>query len=527
MRIRFLALAIKNLSNLGSDAACLSVENGGMMGHFRRMLPLPMLAFLGACASMAPEAHQSPIVSELPTAYSAADVVGEYEADSWWEAFNDPTLDALVQDALRDNLDIAEAAARVEQASAQARIARSTLFPAITGSAGSNYSDSPLDGSAFGGLAGGGADRLVSESYTLGVGAAYELDLFGRVRGDLAAARGDALAAEFDFQSVQLAAAAETISAYFEIVDTRRQIELTVKTAELLSDREARTDERYRRGLSESFELYQVRQDLRNTQAALPQLEAALNSANGRLATLVRMYPETLQARLDKSLTPRLVFEPVPPGLPSELLVQRPDVAAAAIRFEAARERIGARRAERYPTIRLNGSIGTQGGGPAGAFNFVDNWVLSLASSLTAPIFDAGRISANIRIARAAYDQQAAAYARTVLTAYREVDVAIDDYEERRQRYGLITGQLEEAEASLDLQARRFEAGVGAYTAYLDALRAVYQVEANLSSAARDVALSRLGVHRALGGDWVKSLADASLDSAPANTSSSDEGITQ
>ncbi len=488
---------------------------------------MPLIAFLGACTSMAPDAKQPAIVSDLPAEYSASRVAGSYVADSWWEAFADPTLDALVQDALSDNLDIAEAAARVEQASAQARIARSALFPAISASAGSSYSDSPLDGSAFGGLAGGGADRLVNESYTLGIGAAYELDLFGRVRGDLAAARGDALAAEFDFRSVQLAAAAETISAYFEIVDTRRQIELTVKTAELLSDREARTDERYRRGLSESFELYQVRQDLRNAQASLPQLEASLNAANGRLATLVRAYPEVLRLRLDKPLTPRLVFEPVPPGLPSELLTQRPDVAAAAVRLEAARERIGARRAERFPTIQLSGSVGTQGGDPAGAFNFADNWVLSLGSSLAAPLFDAGRISANIRAARAAYDQQAAAYARAVLTAYREVDVATDDYEERRQRYGLIMGQLREAEASLNLQARRFEAGVGSYTAYLDALRAVYQVESSLSAAARDVALSRLGVHRALGGDWANDTAPAPLEMIPSDASSPEEGNTQ
>jgi len=497
------------------------------MIRFRTLALLPASLSLGACISMAPDAEQPAIVLDVPAAYGAANVAGDYQPAEWWTEFSDPVLDELVKDALRNNLDIAEAAARVEQASAQARIARSALFPSVSVSGSTSYSDSPLAGSAFGGLGGAAIDRLTTETYSLSLGAAYELDLFGRVRGDFAAARNDAIAAEFDFHSVQLASAAETISTYFEIVDTRRQIELTVQTADLLADRAERTNDRYVRGLAESFELYQVRQDLRNTQASLPRLEGSLTAANGRLATLVRTYPAPLRQRLDTPLTPRLVFEPVPAGLPADLLAQRPDVAAAWARLEAARQRIGARRAERFPTLQLNASLGSQGDSPASVFDFADNWLLSLGSSLAAPLIDAGRISANIRAARAAYDQQAAAYAKAVLTAYREVEVAIDDYEEKRQRYSLIMGQLSEAKSSLDLQSNRFEAGVGSYTAYLDALRAVYQVESSLSSAARDVAVSRLGIHRALGGDWASRETLTPLTMVPATAPQDTQGNAQ
>ncbi len=472
------------------------------MRTIRALALAGVLLPLGACVSLVPDAEMPAVVAEMPTAYDAAEIDGTYRPANWWQAYGDPVLDGLVNDALSDNLDITAAAARVEQASAQARIARSAMLPTVSASASTSYSDSPLAGSAFGGLSGGGPSRLTNETYSLSLGAAYELDLFGRARGDLAAARSDAVAAEFDYRTVQLASAAETISTYFEIVDTRRQIELTVRTAELLADRAERTNDRFLRGLSESFELYQVRQDLRNTQASLPQLEASLGAANGRLATLVGTYPGPMKARLETQLTPRLVFAPVPAGLPAELLVQRPDVAAEWARLESARQRIGARRAERFPSLQLTGSLGTQGDSPLGIFDIADTWLLSLGSSITAPLLDGGRISANIRAARAAYDAQAAAYAKAVLTAYREVDVAIDDYEEQRQRYLLITGQLAEAKASLDVQSSRFQSGVGSYTAYLDALRAVYQVESSLSGAARGVALSRLGIHRALGGDW-------------------------
>lgn len=463
-----------------------------------------VLAIVGltGCISMAPDVKRPDLVSEMPQAYGDPAVVGDYQPQAWWSGFGDPELDALVSDALAQNLDIAEAAARVEQARAQARIARSALLPAINASISATDSSTPVAGSAFGGLGGAGFDRIETETYSPSIAASYELDLFGRVRNDYAALRQDAIASEYALQSVQLAAAAETISAYFDIVDTRRQLELTAQTIDVLADRTARSEERFERGLIDSFELYQVRQDLRVNQAALPQLESSLSSSMARLAVLTRSFPDATEKRLDKALRPRLVFEPVPAGLPADLLSQRPDVSAEWARLEAARLRIGARRAERFPQISLSGSVGGQGGSIGDGFDFAENWTSSLAANIVAPLFNAGRITANIRSARAAYDQQAAAYARTVLTAYSEVSSALEDYEQQRRRYSLIAAQLSEARSSLDLQKRRFSVGVGGYIAYLDALRAVYQVEASLSSSARATAIARLGVHRALAGNW-------------------------
>ncbi len=485
-----------------------------------RFAPRVALALLGSlglsgCVSLAPEVEQPSVVAAMPEQFSAPAIPGEYAPAAWWSQFEDPVLNQLVDRALSNNLDVIEAAGRVEQASAQARLARSALLPSVSLSGDASSTSTPLDGNAFSDLAGGVIDRLENEAYTLSLGASYEIDLFGRARGDLAAARQDAVATEYDLQAIQLAAAAETISAYFDLVDTRRQIDLTRVTIETLEDRAERTDERFQRGLAESFELYQVRQDLRSTQASLPQLESALVALQARLALLTGSYPNALTEQIEQDLRPRLVFQPVPSGLPSDLLEQRPDVAAAWARLDAARLRIGARRAERFPTLTLGGSYGTQAGDLGGAFNFASNWATSLAASIVAPIIDGGRISANIRSARAVYDQQAAAYARAVLTAYGEVDSAIADYDEQRARYLLITKQLYEAEASLDLQRRRFASGVGSYVSYLDALRTVYLVETNLSSAARATAQARLGVHRALGGDWLEENAPTPIAMEP------------
>ncbi|MEL7444627.1 MAG: TolC family protein [Pseudomonadota bacterium] len=469
-----------------------------------RRLAAGIAAFclLSGCISLAPTTEVPAVVAELPQRFESSSDANPYQPTAWWASFQDPVLDGFIDRALRSNLDIVEAVGRLDQARAQARLARSALRPTVAANGNGSFSSTPLDGNAFSDLAGGAIDRLENETYSLSLGASYELDLFGRARNDLAAARQDADASFYDLQTVQLASAAETISAYFDFVDTRRQIDLAKLTEEVLVDRAARTDDRFQRGLAESFELYQVRQDLRSTQASRPQLESALISARARLALVMGTYPAELNTMLDATLQPRLAFAPVPSGLPSGLLTQRPDVAAAWVRLEGARLRIGARKAERFPTISLSGSLGTQGGDPGSAFDFANNWTQSLAASIVAPIFDGGRISANIRSARAVYDQRAAAYARTVLSAYGEVESAIAEYDQQRLRYRLIDAQLREARASLDLQSRRFAAGVGSYTTYLDALRTLYQVESSRSSAGRATALARLGVHRALGGDW-------------------------
>ena len=467
---------------------------------------------------MAPDRETPVVVSELPEAFSAAPAEpssNAYTPQNWWRAFEDPVLDGLVERALASNLDIAESAARLRQAKAQARVAQSALVPTTSASGNASGTNSPLEGLAFGNLPGVG-DRLENETYTLDLNTSYELDLFGRARDDFRAARQDAIASAQDFKTVQLSAAAETITAYFDYVDAARQITLSEQTIEVLRDRAERTDDRFERGLADSLELYQIRQDLRSTESGLPQLRSSLAATRSRLALLLGTYPGELETTLSQPLRPRLVFEPVPSGLPVDLLSQRPDVAAAYERLEGARLRIGARRAERFPSITFNASLGTQGGDPGSAFDFASNWATSLASGLVAPLFDGGRISANIASARATYDQQAAAYASAVIGAFGEVESALSDYEQQRRRYALITAQLAEAQGSLDLQSRRFEAGVGSYLSYLDALRTVYAVETSLSSAARSTALARLGVHRALGGDWVDGLEPETLNMQPA-----------
>lgn len=477
---------------------------------------------LSGCTNFAPASTAPSIEANIPSAYNAPLVRGEYVASRWWQAFQDPVLDNLLGKALSDNLDIAEASARLRAAQAQARVSKSGLFPQINAGLNANRSDTPLSGTGFGAGLGNAANdaanddaniiapdapnnipsRLQFDNFSSSLAFSYELDIWNRLGNSARAAQADAIASAADLQAVRLAIMAETITAYFDMVDTRHQIALAGQIVEISAERLAQSEDRYRRGLIGSFELNQVRQDFRNIQASLPTREKQLAAIEGQLALLTGQYSASLAPILEQKLTPKLVFEPVPSGLAINLLQQRPDIFAQGARLESSRLNVGARKAERFPALNFTATTGTQAGNPSGIFDIFDNWVLNLGAGLTAPLFQGGRIRANIDVADAGYAAQSAIYARTVLNAFQEVESAIKGYESDRVRYRLLFDQLEEARAASDLQSRRFANGVGSYIEYLDALRAQYQVQSSLSSAGRDVALGRLAVHRALGGDW-------------------------
>ncbi|MEM9666168.1 MAG: TolC family protein, partial [Bacteroidota bacterium] len=425
------------------------------------LLVLASLLSLAGC-SFAPRVQAPEAVTALPEAYAALDTLAAYAPETWWSAYNDPVLDAVLDSVRASNLDLAEAVARVEEVAALYRIQRSGLFPTLEASANVSRQDQPID-AGFGGVPipglggdGDAPDRFDFTQYTTGLALAYEIDFWGRVRNDTKAAVRDVVAAEADLRTAELTVLAQSITTYFDIVDLRTRIALTVETIDVLAERVERTQERYDRGLVTSFELYSVLQTFRNAQSGLPLLEGTLANAEGRLAVLMGRYAGTIDAVLGDTLAPQLALTPIPAGLPSELLVQRPDVLAALQRMEAARLRVGARRAELFPRLTLSGSIGTQSNDVENALNF-DRWVLSLASGLAAPIFQGGRLRANVSAAEARYAQTAAAYARAVLTAYQEVDGALQVFEEGRQRYLFLDEQRAEAQATADLQASRFE----------------------------------------------------------------------
>lgn len=474
-------------------------------------------AAAGAC-SFAPGPRIPGTVAELPAAYDAEAAPGDAapEPRDWWRAFDDATLDRLIETALVANLDLREAVARLDELRHRYRIARAPLFPALTLDANGNRSSTPANtglGSQFGGDGedGGGPipgisfdfpDRFEFTTYSASLGFAYELDFWGRLRNESGAAVRDFLASRADAETVRLTVIASTISTYLEVVAARAQLAIAEDNVDLLGERAELTRERYRAGVTNTFELYAIRQQYRTAESNLPGLRTAVDDAEGRLALLVGRYAGMIEDLLPAEVAPAVDTTPMPGGMPVSLLEDRPDVMAAFERVEAARRRVGARKAELLPTISLNGAAGRQAGEP-GDLRFIDQWFTNLIGGLVAPIFQGGRLRANLGAAWAQYDQALIAYARTVLDAYREVRTSLRQFENERERYAQVVEQVADARASLENQLERYQSGVGDYVEYLDARVNLNGAETTRVLAERGIGEARLAVHRALGGAWV------------------------
>jgi len=506
---------------------------------------LALAALLASACSFAPEPAPVRPEADVREAFAperlegAADEVGDgvptwrtsgtdYEPVEWWRTFQDPSLETYLDTVLVGNLDLAEAVARVQESRALAGVATADLLPSVTLSADANRSNNPRNagfgaqiGALLGGLQGDStstgegadpdagpddatSDRFTNTSYSTSLGFAYELDFWGRARNDRRAALADLAASESDLHAARLGVVAEAVTAWFQWDELRRRVDLTAEIVDVLQERVSLTETRYDRGLVTSFELYQIRQELRNAQASLPQLEAQLADVVRRLALLAGRYTSEMEGLLAAQSEPTVGGAPLPEaGIPADLLIQRPDVRAAGRRYEAARYRVGARRAALFPSLNLNGTLGLESSEPDELFD-LSQWFSNLTAGLTAPLFQGGRLRSNVDAAEARYAQLSAAYGRAVLTAVGEVESALVAYRQERERYDFLTSQLDEARSSAELQAQRYASGVADYPDYLDALRTRLTVESTLAQATRDLALARLGVHRALGGSWTE-----------------------
>ncbi len=443
----------------------------------------------------------APADSLLPT---AAGDTARLASERWWTAFGDSTLNTLVDTALAANLDLASAEARVEELAAQFRIARAPLFPSVNAGGEYSYQSQPANtgiGGEFGGGRGGGPDQFAFSTYQASLGLSYEVDFWGRVRDQRKAALSQYFATAADLQTARISVISQTISTYFRVAMLQRQVALGRRRIDLLEQRLNITEDRYARGLAPSFQVFSVRQNLEAAESEQPQLESDLYEARSQLSTVLGRFAGGEQALLPDSIDATPDVSAVPAGLPSDLLMQRPDVRAEALRLEAARREIGVARAERLPSLSLTGTGGTQSSDLASLVD-LDQRFANFAAQLTAPLFQGGRLQANIDAAEARYKQQAAAYENTVLTAFREVKAALVAYEKERQRLRSVTDEVASARSSLQTQRDRYERGIGDVLSLLDAERALIQARQRRATAQLAVVNVRLALHRALGGTW-------------------------
>jgi NodT family efflux transporter outer membrane factor (OMF) lipoprotein len=402
----------------------------------------------------------------------------------WWERFDDPLLTRFIDDATAGNFDLAAASARLTQARESLVQARAGLVPTVTGSAGA------------GRTVGAGNDH---NSFNLGADAAWEADLFGRIRRGIEAARADAEVSWYDREALRVAIAAEVATNYVDARLAQERLTIARDTLAIADDNLRIATWRRQAGLVSSLDVEQARASRAQTAASIPNLENAFASATYRIAVLTGRAPGALTGELSAAKPIPKGPADVAVGIPADTLRQRPDVRAAERSLAAATARIGVAEAQLLPDLRLSGNIGTSAFSIGGLFNAITGGIFS---SLSQTLFDGGRLRSQVRSQRAATEAALAAYHQSVLTSLEDVENALLALRAARERQVQFAIALQAATNSELLARTEYRSGLTDFQQLLEAERTLLSARDGVAASRGDEALALVQLYRALGGGW-------------------------
>ena len=465
-------------------------------------------ALLLSCSSVPPKVDiQSEI--DVPEQWPEATESSAEVDSAWWNDFNDTGLDSIVRVALARNFDLSVAAARMRSAVAQAKIAGAPLFPqASFGLNGSrrkqNFIGFPIPGQNRQVL------RTTTNSYGASLDVSWELDLWGRLRADKAAAVAALQASQADYIGARLSLAAQVAKTWFASIEAKRQAELAQATADNWRLSSEQVQRRYQAGLTTSLDVRLSRSNLALAETNLATSQSRYKSTLRQLEILLGEYPSARRSLADD--LPGLANS-VPAGLPANLISRRPDLAAAERRLAATHAQIASAKRTLYPRISLTGSTG-RSSNQLGDLLSGDFSVWSIVGNLVQPIFQGGRLRANVDLARSSSDAALAEYAQSVLIAFSEVENALADQNFFRDRVSALAEATRQAVAARALAESEYGRGLSDFITMLDAQRSAFNSESQLLAARREQLTARVDLYVALGGGFrVHDLKDAMEES--------------
>jgi multidrug efflux system outer membrane protein len=467
------------------------------MLNSRRLALVVSVALLAGCAT--PPAYEKP-ATELPAAWRDVPAQGKPAPGvRWWTLYADPALDRLVDEALAHNRDLELATARVDEARALLQVEDGRQSPSVDAgfqrdrSRSSERSATPLPPGT----------PLERNNYRAQLNVAYELDLWGRLSNASKAARADLLASEAARETVRIALVIDVARGYFTLVALDAQIESTRRSLELRSRNLELQAARRSAGLIGDYDYRQLEAEVAAARAQLPALERSRSTEELALAVLLGRSPRAI---IEDTVTRSAGRgEPAPPavpeGMPSELLLRRPDVVEAEQRLIAANARIGAARAALFPRISLTGFLGSESSSLGNLFSG-PSLIWQLAFGLAQPIFQGGRLYGEIDAVKARERQAIAHYQKTLQTAFREVRQALIAQTRAREVFD-AEGQREAALAdALRLARIRYDNGLSSQLEVLDVERNLLQAQLNRADALRAQRAAVADLVKALGGGW-------------------------
>lgn len=451
------------------------------------------MALLAGCA-VQPDYKRPPV--ELPAAWKESSQNPARDG-GWWRIYADPALEALVAEALERNSDLARAAARVDESRALVAQSEASTYPSVDATFGRNRTLS----SAATGMLPPGVERE-RNNYRAALNVSYELDLWGRLRATTQASRADLLASEAARDTVRITLASDVAKTYFALRSLDAQVEATRRTLGLREDALKLQKKRFDGGVISAFDYRQLEAEAAAARAQLPPLERDREIQEAALAVLLGRSPKAI---LENSVLSKEKVETgqmpavVPMGLPSELLLRRPDLVEAEQRLVAANARVAVARSQMFPSIQLTGFLGSEAqalsalfSGPAG--------IWQLAAAVTAPIFAGGRLEAQVGAAEAREKQALAGYQGAIQNAFREVRAALAAQARARESFEAESGRAAALVAALGLARLRYDNGLASQLEVIDAERNLLAAQIARVEALRAQRAAVADLYKALGG---------------------------
>ncbi len=425
-----------------------------------------------------------------PDSASPASWQVEYQAAAdlantrWWQQFNDPVLDELLEAAVRGNLDLMQATAKVSQYLGALDTARSQQYPQL--------------GAGFdaGAQRGGGT---VTESYQAALNATWELDLWGKLRRSNEAALAQLVGTEAGRRGVLVSLVANVAGGYITLRGLDRQLEIARDTEQVYAESLKLFQLRFKYGTISQLELSQAESQYESARQTVPSYESLIRQQENLLSLLLGRAPGAIPRGkpLDKLVPPG-----IPAGLPSTLLERRPDIMEAEQALIAANARIGVARAAWFPSLNLTGALGTASSDIGSLFT-PGAYVWSAGGQLLAPLLTFGKIAGQVKQAEALQQQALYRYQQSLLTAFREVEDALIKTSKGKEQLEALKRQVRSLEEYARIARLQFEAGTSSYLQVLDAERSLFTGRLNQAQTGYDQLVSLISVYKAMGGGWI------------------------
>ena len=422
-------------------------------------------------------------------------------SEQWWSSFHDAEFDSLVQRAVKANLDLKLATARVTEARAERGVAKSGLFPSIEATATATRNRQRVIAAPAAAHGSAVLAPIEFNNFQGGFDASWELDVFGGVRRGLQAATADVVAAGEARRAVLVTVLGEVGRSYAELRGFQLRLDIAQKNIRIQQDTVELTKARAAAGLATELDVARASAQLETTRSVVPTLASGIETSIHRLSVLLGQEPGALRAELLPSAPLPITPPEVPTGLPTELLERRPDIRQAEAQIAAATARVGEAKANYFPRFLLLGNAGRQASQlhdiTLGMGNF-----FGVGPAISLPMFTGGRIRSQVRVQDARLQQAVIAYRSAVLSALEETENALVNYSQEQTRHERLESAVKSNEEAVRLSSDLYKAGLTDFLSVLDAQRELYANEDLLAQSRTTQTVKLIALYKALGGGW-------------------------